>query len=398
MKVALYYPWIYLTSGAERVLVHLTGKSRHEWTLFTNRFQPESTFPEFSHRNVVELDRVSVDRRIGPTAVAAWKIARQKLPLQGYSALVVVCEGLGDLILLRNSGIPALNICLTPLRIVFDRTYRERAVAGKGLLWRAALAAGGAMFRWVDRRAWRCYRRVFCISRESAARAAAGGLWPAERLGILHVGLGFEPDRPSMWFEPFFFVPGRIMWTKNLELAIASYQRFVRDNPEYAHFRLVIAGIVDEKSKPYLERLKQMAAHHPGIDFVVFPSDEQLQELYERCYAVLFTAFNEDWGIVPIEGLAFGKPVIAVNRGGPLESIRPGREGFLEPPQADRFAARMAELARTPGLARQMGLSGHERSKLFNWHAFTRTIDDAIDELCGATAASPESVEVQGAP
>jgi hypothetical protein len=43
MKVALYYPWVYLTSGAERTILELTGRSRHEWTIFTNRFEPENT-------------------------------------------------------------------------------------------------------------------------------------------------------------------------------------------------------------------------------------------------------------------------------------------------------------------------------------------------------------------
>ena len=45
MKVALYYPWVYLTSGAERTILELTAHSRHQWTIFTNRFDPDGTFP-----------------------------------------------------------------------------------------------------------------------------------------------------------------------------------------------------------------------------------------------------------------------------------------------------------------------------------------------------------------
>src|SRR5207302_9764635 len=65
MRVGLYYPWIYLTSGAERVILELSGRSRHQWTLLTSHFAPEQTFPGFADRKVVELDRVPVDRSIG---------------------------------------------------------------------------------------------------------------------------------------------------------------------------------------------------------------------------------------------------------------------------------------------------------------------------------------------
>ena len=47
MRVALYYPWIYLTSGAERIILELSGRSRHSWTLFTSHFAPEQTFQVF---------------------------------------------------------------------------------------------------------------------------------------------------------------------------------------------------------------------------------------------------------------------------------------------------------------------------------------------------------------
>lgn len=386
MRVALYYPWVYLTSGAERVLLHVTGRSRHQWTLFTNRYQPESTFPALSERQIVELDRVSVDRRLGPTVKTAWKIARQRLPVQDYDALVVVCEGLGDLILTRNSGLPTLNICLTPLRIVFDPEYRAKYMSGRGWLQRTAVSFGSVLFRWIDRLLWLRYDRVFCISAECAARVVRGGLARQERLSVLHVGLGFEPENPSNRFDPYFLVPGRIMWTKNIELAIQSYARFVQESPEFAHFRLVVAGIVDEKSKPYLAQLRQLAAAYPGIEFRVFPSDEELQKLYENCYCVLFTAFNEDWGIVPIEGMAFGKPVVAVNSGGPKESVVDGVQGYLEPPQPQNFARRMVELAADPTLARQMGLAGHARAKRYSWASYTKAIDDALDELAAARA------------
>lgn len=379
MRVALYYPWIYLTSGAERTLLRLTEHSRHEWTLFTNRYRPESTFPEFARRKVVVLDQeVSVDRSVGSTARTCWTLLRQRLPLEGYDALVVVCEGVGDLVLMRNARVPAINICLTPLRIAFDEVYRERWMEGAPAAKKAAVSAGCALFRAVDRFAWSRYSHVFCISSEVRRRAVAGGLTDGTGVDILYPGLGVEGFKADSEYHKFFFVPGRIMWTKNLELAIEAFREFAASDPAFAGFRLVIGGIVDAKSQPYLMRLKELAGNDGRIEIRVHPSDDELAELYRTCWGTLFTAFNEDYGIVPLEAMSFGKPVISVNRGGPRETVQHGRNGFLEEPKPGPFARRMAELAADSALTRAMGEAGREHAQAYDWSHFAETIDRAL--------------------
>jgi glycosyltransferase involved in cell wall biosynthesis len=144
-----------------------------------------------------------------------------------------------------------------------------------------------------------------------------------------------------------------------------------------------VAGAVDKKSEPYLAHLKTVTADCPDIDFVVAPSDSELAALYASCRAVLFPAFNEDWGMVPLEGMAFGKPVIATNRGGPRESIRHGVDGFLEDPVPSAFAARMLDLARDERLAASLGRAAFARAGAFTWDRFVSRIDDEIDRLSG---------------
>ena len=139
MKVAFYYPWIYLKSGGERIIVELTRRSRHDWTLFTSHYEPQNTFPELSDRKVIELPRVPVERDIVSSARAACRIMTQKLPMEDYDALFVLCEGLGDLILYRNHSKPSLCYCLTPLRAAFDPFYRAKSYEQRGFLGKAAL-------------------------------------------------------------------------------------------------------------------------------------------------------------------------------------------------------------------------------------------------------------------
>jgi glycosyltransferase involved in cell wall biosynthesis len=382
MKVALYYPWVYLTSGAERTILQLTAHSRHEWTIFTNRFDKERTFPELATRDVRELAKVPVKRTIGAALWGAWRIVTARLPLEGYDALVVVCEGFGDLVLFRNHSVPAVNVCLTPLRLSFDKTYRRHCLAVRGAAGKIAVSLGALLFRYVDRLAWRRYRRIICISEEVKQRATLGRLAKPEQIQVAHVGLGFEPGTPSDRFDSFFLLAGRIMWTKNIELGIQAFLEARKESPALSGFRLVIAGMVDRKSEPYLERLRQLAAQDPGaIEFRTRVSDQELSELYRTAYASLFTAFNEDWGIVPLESMAFGKPVICTNSGGPREYIIDGKNGFLTAPDVKDFAGRIRQLAENPDLCRAMGLEGSATARSFSWQRFTNCIDAAVDEV-----------------
>lgn len=380
MRIALYYPWVYLTSGAERTLAKLTGQSRHDWTIFTHRYDQENTFPELRSRQIVELGRVTVRR--SPTRVlrAAAHILLNPPPLDGFDALVVLCEGLGDLVTFRNRGLPTLCICLTPLRVAFDDHYRQWW--GRGRSWgeRRLIGVGAAAFRVLDRLAWRRYDHVICISEEARRRAVNGGLFAESEIEVAPVGLGFEPDPTASSFGNYFLLPGRIMWTKNIELGIRAFRRLRGQLPQATDLRLVVAGTVDEKSRPYLESLRELAGDDP-VEFCVHPSDEELEELYRRSYAVIFTAFNEDWGIVPLEAMAFGKPVIATNRGGPIETVQDGVTGFLEPPDPDRFAARMRELVETPELTKRLGAAGPRRVAGFTWKAFAERVDRAVQRI-----------------
>jgi glycosyltransferase involved in cell wall biosynthesis len=381
MRIALYYPWVYLTSGSERTILELTGTSRHDWTIFTNHHEPQHTFPGLRSRKIVELSPISVERTISTTARSAAQLMMQKLPLQGFDRLVVLCEGLGDLLVFRNSQIPVMCICLTPLRMAFDTTYQSRWMENRGAAQKALLSAGSFVFRLIDRLAWRKYRQVIFISTEGQRRAIAGGLVKSGQTEVVHPGFGFESATPSEEFGRFYLIPGRIMWTKNIELGIRAFRLFRDSTPGCRDFKLVIAGIVDQKSQPYFDILRQLAGSDEGIVFHVFPSDEQLAELYRTCYGTLFTAFNEDWGIVPIESMAFGKPVIAVNRGGPTESVQHGVQGFLEDANPTAFALRMAELAADPVRARAMGRAGSTRSQLYTWTRFAERIDTLLVRL-----------------
>lgn len=387
-RIAVYYPWLYLTSGAERTILELAKRSRHEITIFTSRYEPEATFPGLRDADVRVLDTVSVKRTPAEVARAALRILFRRIDLRGFDALLVVCEGLGDLVVLRNRSIPAYNLCLTPLRIVFDPVYRATWMSEHAALQRAIVSAGSVAYRLVDRLAWRRYRRIFPISGEVKRRIEAGGLADASRMQVLHPGVDLERFAPSSENDHSFFVPGRIMWTKNLELAIDAFRLFRERAPDPARWKLRIAGIVDRKSEPYLASLRERAGADPAIEIRVHPSDEEMLGWYRGCFATLFTAFNEDWGLVVIEAMATGKPCIAVDRGGPREIVRHGVDGILAPGEPETFARAMLDLATKPGLRDAIVASAPAGAARFGWAPFIEALDRAIDETLPADAAS----------
>ncbi len=271
MKIALYHPWVYLKGGIERTLVELTGRSRHDWTIFCNRYVPDDTFPEFLEREVVQLSPVTVKRGVLSVASACARVMLEAPDLRRFDALVVSCDGIGNLITLRQAKTPMISLCHTPLKVAHDPVTRERWLRYKrpSLLTRVAVDAFAA----VDRRLWGRYRRVFAVSEEVASRLAAAGL--RRNVEVLHPGVDVSRLQPSGRREPFFLAPGRIMWTKNLELAIEAFSDWKRA-VDGTDARLVIAGMVDEKSHSYRARLKRMASRTDGIEFIESPSDDEL--------------------------------------------------------------------------------------------------------------------------
>jgi len=104
--------------------------------------------------------------------------------------------------------------------------------------------------------------------------------------------------------DHYLFV-GRLVDYKRADLAIAACTRMGRS------LHVVGAG-------PQLTRLRRIAG--PTVKFVGECSEEQLQSEYASCRALLFPG-EEDFGMVPVEALAHGAPVIAYGRGGVLETV-----------------------------------------------------------------------------
>jgi glycosyltransferase involved in cell wall biosynthesis len=379
VRLALYHPWIYLRGGAERMILEFVSRSRHDWTIYTHHYEPEATFAALRDLSVEELrPRVSVLRTLGPLARAASTIASARLPEDGARAVLVSSEGLGDLLLARNR-LPAACYCHTPLKILHDPmaradlTRRDRPKA-------LALGAIGPAYHLVERRLWRRYRHVMVNSEEVRSRVERGGLRPSGPVEVLHPGVNLErfPLNDGAR-EDFFLVASRMKWWKNIELAIDAFAAARRAGLTST---LLVAGAVDEQSEPYYRSLRARTSGLP-VTFEVDPPEDLLAKLLGSCRALLSPTLNEDFGIVPLEAMASGTPVIAVDRGGPRETVLHGKTGWLVEPDPEAFAERMIAVERATDLA-ELRRAARARAAEFNWERFARRLDDVMESVVSA--------------
>lgn len=114
--------------------------------------------------------------------------------------------------------------------------------------------------------------------------------------------------------EDYFLVVSRLSAYKNIDLAIRACNKL--------NLPLVVVGTGREE-----ERLKEMAGK--DIKFMNFVEGLQLSRLYRNCKALIFPVSDEDFGIVPVEAMGFGKPVIALRSGGVTETVIEYKTGMF---------------------------------------------------------------------
>jgi glycosyltransferase involved in cell wall biosynthesis len=129
----------------------------------------------------------------------------------------------------------------------------------------------------------------------------------------------------------YFLAVGRLDGAKRTHLMVDAMLRSRSKIP------LKIAG-----TGPDGEMLRQKAAGDPRIEFLGFVNDDNIIGLYANALAVVYTPYDEDYGLVTVEAMASGKPVLTTtDSGGPLEFVRPGENGYVVDPDPQALAERL---------------------------------------------------------
>jgi glycosyltransferase involved in cell wall biosynthesis len=258
----------------------------------------------------------------------------------------------------------AVHICYchTPMRYVWDQfdAYFGRERLGR---WPSLAARGMASWlaRWDRDTAGRVTRFV-ANSRYVAGRIGRYYNRPAT---VIH------PPVDTRFFAPgdtsrgdAFLVVSALVPYKRIDVAIRA--------AALARVPLKIVGTGPDEA-----RLRAMAG--PGVEFLGALTNEDLRELYRAAIATVLPA-EEDFGIAPVESLACGRPVIALNRGGARETVIPHVTGLLVDEQTpEAFAAAMNAMTATRSYDSDVLRAHAERFATDRFEAsFTDVVHDTL--------------------
>lgn len=325
LRVTIAHDSVTVLGGAERVLETLLSLCVGA-PLYTAVYRPMFEVAGSSRRAVVTspLQRLPLPVKL-LKPLFPWAFERFRVPpgtqlvlsnSSGYAKGVRACPG-------------AVHVSYvhTPLRRVWNAYHRAAgpavAAPGGAAVERLVLAY---LRRW-DLGSMRRVDHVVANSRNTANQVAriygreASIVHPPVRTSF------FTPGRDGA--DDYFLVASRLDPYKRVDLAIHAARRL--------RARLIVVGGGVER--PRLERLAGGSVTFAGV-----VDDEHLRGLYRRCRAVVFPG-EEDFGIVPVEAQACGRPVVAFAAGGALETIIDGETGLLfEEQSAEALAAAMARV------------------------------------------------------
>ena len=324
-SVAIVHDYLNQRGGAERVVLEM-ARIFPGAPVFTSLYRPESTFPEFQDLDVrtSPLDRVPVDARFRTLAPLYPAAFRSLSPLDHD---VVISSTSGWAHGIRTADASAhLVYCYTPARWLYEteayiRSPGKRALSGP---------LRSALRRW-DRRAAARADLYVGISEHVARRIRVAYGIDAK---VVYPPVGTHALRPSPRGERLLVI-SRLLPYKRIDLIV--------DAATEAGRGLDVVG-----TGPGLEDLRRRAG--PTVEFHDQVDDADLRSLLEGCNALCFPG-SEDFGIVPAEANAAGKPVIAFASGGALETQVEGvTAAYFREPAVPAFleALRRADAIDTP--------------------------------------------------
>jgi glycosyltransferase involved in cell wall biosynthesis len=308
MRCAIVHYWLLGMRGGEKVVESLC-RLYPEADIYTLFYDPEAVSPLIrSHR--VTASFLNPLRKYYRSLLPLMPMALEHLDLRDYD-LIISSESGPAKGIVTSSRSRHVCYCHSPMRYLWD-LYPEylhewtQSMCKRAMmtwmtsylrLWDFASASRVDQFIAnsvnVQKRIWRSYRRRSEV------------VYPPVAVDTFY-------HRSA---ANYYLIVSELVAYKRIEDAVRYFSRtgrqlkIVGDGPEYKHLRKLAAG---------------------NIEFCGRVSPLQLRELYARCRAVVQPG-EEDFGIVAVEALASGKPVIALGRGGVLESVPEAnpRAGFF---------------------------------------------------------------------
>ncbi len=277
----------------------------------------------------------------------------------------------------RITGVPNIYLCHEPPRFAYDLyELHEKRLGKQGRLLRVASAAMKRFDRWLVGKADRvvvlsgfmeeAVKKIYGID----AEVIPGG-----------VDVGSFTDRFSASREgggKSILSVGKLHPRKNFEIQLRVLREITGDNDDV---RLVIVGQGPQRGE--LEELAGALSISRYVHFAGFVEEVELPAYYLNADLFLFTALREPFGLVVLEAMCCGLPVIVPGEGGPSEIVVDGQSGYhYEQGNLDDLRMKIEHILEMDFEARNsLGKKARERALEYTWNRYADRIVEMLSDI-----------------
>lgn len=362
MRTALIHDFLTRFGGAERTLFELAQMFPEApvYTLFYDEEKMSQWFPPRKVRTSF-LQKFPRFLRCNPKFLLPLMIvAPETFDLRDFDLVISSSSAYAKGVITRPKTIH-VNYCHNPARFAWDYSFEYLNERSLGKLPKLAAEIFLNYLRLWDRSAGKRVDYFIANSRATAQRIQkyyrrdSKIVFPPCRV----------PGKPE-FFENggYFLVISQLTPYKKIDIAVEAFNKL--------GLPLVIIG--EGPQKKYLQKIAK-----PNVKITGWLDDKETFEYLKRCQAFIFPG-EDDFGMAPVEAMGLGKPVLALSRGGALETVIPGKTGeFFDFPVPEVLAEGVRRLREN--LPRYDPEEIYRHAKRFSAERFRTEIKKFIDEF-----------------
>jgi len=356
MKVALVHDWLTGMRGGEKVLEVFCElfPDAHLYTLLHNRGSLSNTIEGMDIRTsfIQKLPLIKKKYRyilpIFPTAI-------ERFDLRGYDLVLSSSHCVAKGVI---TGADTLHICycFTPMRYIWDLYSLYFGKTRTGVITRIATSLVLNYLRKWDLESSKRVDKFVAISRYIAERIKKNY---GRNSDLIYPPVDCSYFKPGLANDGFYLMVSPLAPNKRVDLAVEAFNTI--------GLPLIVIGSGQEEKK-----LEKLAGKN--IELMGWQPDEIVREHYANCKALIFPGV-EDFGIVPLEAQACGKPVIAYGKGGALETIVPLDENIKNEKEQSSSATGMFFYEQTAESLANAVARFEDVQGQFNWQAIRKNAE-----------------------